>query len=137
MDEREINEILGRLKATFIQLGSIELVAAIEREAREAVPQLDTRGELALLLEEAEGILVHAPKMLHATMERLQAGSIAFVSDRSDVRFRGTSDRDLNDELASEDEDSFVISHDVIGQWAESAIMSSEVLTQLRRQLDV
>lgn len=137
MDEREINEILDRLKTTFIELGAIELVAAVEREAREAVPQLDVRAELALLLEEAEGILVQAPKMLHVTMSRLEAESLTFVPDRSDLRFRDKYVPNYGDELASDDGDRFVISTDTVAQWAETANAAAEVINELRRQLDV
>lgn len=136
MNPEEIDILLTDLKATLIELGGVDLVAGVEREAREAMPRLEARAELILVLDEIEGVLVHAPKLAAATMERLGASSMAFIVDRSDPRASAEARGDRRT-LRGPDGGETVMTVDMLGSWMENAAISSELIAQIRGRLDV
>lgn len=136
MSPEEIDLFLTDLKATLIELGGVDLVAGVEREAREAMPRLEARAELILLLDEIEGVLVHAPKLAVATMDRLGASSVAFIVDRSGLRASAETRQD-RPTARGPGSDETVITIDMLGSWMENAAVSSELIAQIRERLDV
>lgn len=95
------------------------------------------RGELLRLLDLYEEVLVLAPKTVAATMGLLEAASIQFAPDRSDLRFPA----DVRDGIGRATDveggvDGVTITADGLGEWMEVASRAAAVIAEIRRHLD-
>jgi len=123
-----MEEELSWLKLILVQYGGIDNVAAIERQALEAVPPLDAKGEIELLLAELEAILVEAPVMVQTTMDSLIAEELRFVP---------TVQEDSSRRDAESSAGEVRLSRDTMGHWLESAREARAVISGLRMALNV
>lgn len=127
-----MEEDLAWLKALLIEHAGIELVVAIERAAREEMPSLDTRGEIELVFNELEAILVHGFKTVAYTMSILKAEKIIFRADPSTF---GRDDGVFN-RTGLEGAERVVISQDSLGAWSELAAEAETILREMRERYD-
>ena len=121
------------LKKLLAEYGGMDRVVAIERAAREQMPPLDTRAELAFLLDELEDILVHGFKVVATTMDMLEAESLHFLSDPG----IDENDESITAGPALVDDVNSLISKDTLNAWSNIASEASEILTELRRSYDL
>jgi hypothetical protein len=133
LDNEEIESMLRALRGALGEAGFG--TAGLSRDAPpEEGPVLDGRGELMRVIEEYEAILVLAPTMTAETMRILDARSIEFVPDPSDLRF--TNARiDGARRLASPGE-GVSITADDLAEWMGIASQASTIITEVRRMLD-
>ena len=127
-----MEEDLAWLKLLLIKHNGIDLVVAIEKTAREEMPPLDMRGELELVFNELEAVLVHSFKAVAHTMSRLKAETLIICADpstdgREDSGFIGAAP-DRTDRIA--------ISQDSLGTWGEVAAEATAILREMRQRYD-
>lgn len=127
-----MEEDLAWLKLLLIEHSGIELVVAIERTAREEMPPLDMRGELELVFNELEAVLVHGFKTVAHTMGMLKAETLIICADPST---NGRGDSGFT-RAAQERTDRVVISQDSLGTWSEVAAEASAILGEMRQHYD-
>lgn len=127
-----MEEDLAWLKALLIEHGGMELVVAIERAAREEMPPLDTRGEIGLVFNELEAILVHGFKTISYTMSMLEAEQLIF---RADPSINGREDSVFT-RAARERAERVVISRDDLGAWSKVAAEADSILREMRQRYD-
>lgn len=127
-----MEEDLAWLKLLLIEHSGIELVVAIERTAREEMPPLDMRGELELVFNELEAVLVHSFKTVAHTMSMLKAETLIIYADPST---NGQEDSGFT-RAAQERTDRVVISQDSLGTWSEVAAEASAILREMRQRYD-
>ena len=109
--------------------------AGLSRDApHEEGPVLDGRGELLRVIEEYEAILVLAPEMMAETMRVLDARSIEFVPDPSDLRF--TNARIDGARRPASSAEGVSITADGLEEWMGIASEATAVITEVRRKLD-
>lgn len=124
-----MEEELESIKAMLAEHGGADRVVAIERYARTHMPPLDRREEMALLLNELEGILVEAPKMVMTTMHMLGADTIRF-SKHPDADGRAIFEQPTDGE-------DIKISAETLERWGEHAAHAYKVIAELRRIYDI
>lgn len=142
MDDEEIESMLRGLRGALAQAGFRDgggwREAALEdREIPNPGDVQGSRGELLRLLDLYEEVLVLAPKTVAATMGLLEAASIQFAPDRSDLRFAA----EVRDGIgrATDGEggvDGVTITADALGEWMEVASRAAAVIAEIRRRLD-
>lgn len=127
-----MEEDLKWLKALLIEHGGAELVIAIEWAAREEMPPLDARGELKLLFDELDTVLVQGCKTVAFTMQMLKAKTLSMHEDLAafDVD-SGTSTQSLR-----KDAGGIVFSQDGLGEWNRLANEADVILKKMRRHYD-
>lgn len=108
-----------------------------DREIPDPVDVQSSRGELLRLLDLYEEVLVLAPEAVAATMGLLEAASIQFAPDRSDLRFAA----DVRDGIARATDgeggvDGVTITADTLDEWMEVASRAAAVIGEIRRRLD-
>ncbi len=128
-----MEEDLAWLKALLIEHGGVELVVAIERAAREEMPPLDTRGEIGLVFNELEAVLVHGFKTVTYTMNMLKAEGLVF---RADPSTNGREDSVFT-HAARERAERIVISQDSLGVWSKVAAEADAILREMRQRYDL
>jgi hypothetical protein len=132
MDNDEADRLLRGLRATLGEFGATT-IGPPRHAAIEDGPEPDVRTELRWLLDEYEAILVDAPEMIQWTMRSLGARSLTFTLDSDDMRF-GQGDagaRARPDEIPG-----VTFTPESIGEWLQIAGDASEVIAELRRELD-
>ncbi|UHS63468.1 hypothetical protein HRR99_18005 [Agrobacterium vaccinii] len=128
-----MEEDLGWLKAVLIEHGGIELVIAVERAAREAMPPIDARSELKLLLDELEAVLVQGFEIVSFTMGKLKAKTLQIQEDFGAI----DAESGVVSETSRKDAKGVALSKGELEEWGQFAREASEILGIMRRRYDI
>lgn len=127
-----MEEDLNWLKALLIEHGGAELVVAIESAAREEMPPLDARGELKLLFDELDTVLVQGCRTVAFTMQMLKAKKLSIHEDLAALNVdSGTFTRSLR-----KDAEGIVFSQDGLEEWIRLASKADFILKKMRQHYD-
>lgn len=128
-----MEEDLDWLKAVLIEHGGAELVIAVERAAREAMPPLDARSELKFLLDELEAVLVQGFEIVSFTMVMLKAKTLQIQEDIGAINAEsgGVS------EPRRKDVKGVVFSKGALEEWGQFAHEARDILGTMRRRYDI
>lgn len=142
LDDEEMEAMLRGLRGALAQAGfrdggGSREVALEDGEVPNPSDVPDSRGELLRLLDLYEEVLVLAPMTVAKTMGLLEAASIQFAPDRSDLRFAANVRNRVGRAAGGEDGvDGVTITANSMGEWMEVASRAAAVIAEIRRRLD-
>jgi len=129
LNEEEARELLRALRINLAEFGSTAISSA-----HDAFPEdgdVSVYRELARVIDEYAAILVDTPEMMKTTMGLLQARSISFASDPSDIRFENTGDG-----IFAANRPSITLALEDLDEWLGIANEAREIISELKRRLN-